>query len=273
MIDRPPKRGVTALTGARVLDAAEYIGGMWLLAVETFRWFVLGAFTNKARLDVSAVAGQFVRLGVRSTAIVVLVQFFVGVILALQMAPPLEPMGSVSMIGNILAVAIFRELGPLLTAVILSGYAGASIAAEIGTMVVGEEIEALKAHAIHPIRFLVVPRVLATVVAMVMLCVLADVAGCLGGYVSCAMVLGPEAYQGYWARIAEQIQVADFATGLVKAAVFGLILALLACHEGFRVRGGAEGVGRAATMTVVYTIISIVLVDCVFTLIFYLDGI
>ena len=136
-------------------------------------------------------------------------------------------------------------------------------------MVVGEEVEALRVHAISPVRFLVLPRLLATVVAMVCLCVIADLAGCLGGYVSSLLAIGPEAYQGYWDRIAAQLGVLDFTTGLIKAGVFGLILALLACHEGLKVRGGAEGVGRATTMTVVYTIFSLVAVDCIFTVIFY----
>jgi phospholipid/cholesterol/gamma-HCH transport system permease protein len=175
----------------------------------------------------------------------------------------------VGMVANIIGVAVFRELGPLISAVVLSGFAGASIDAELGTMVVGEEVEALEAHAISPVRFLVLPRLVGTVVAMVCLCVVADMAGCLGGYLSSLLVIGPSAHLGYWARIAEQLTALDFLTGLVKAAMFGLILGLLACHEGLRVRGGAEGVGRATTMTVVYTIVSLVLVDCLFTVIFF----
>ena len=272
MPDAPLQRGVVAAMGARVLDVAEYVGGMWLLLATSARSMAAGLFHRTGRFSWRALAGQVVRLGIRSVGIVVMVQFFVGVILALQMAPPLEPFGSLPMVANIIGVAMFRELGPLLSAVVLSGFAGASIAAEIGTMVVGEEIEALEAHAISPVRFLVVPRLLATVVAMVCLCVISDLAGCLGGYTSCRLVLGPEAYQGYWRRITDQLVVFDFATGLVKAAVFGLILGLLACHEGLKVRGGAEGVGRATTMTVVYTIVSLVVVDCIFTVIFYVYG-
>jgi phospholipid/cholesterol/gamma-HCH transport system permease protein len=185
------------------------------------------------------------------------------------MAPPLEPFGYVSMVANIIGVAVFRELGPLISAIVLCGFAGASIAAELGAMVVGEEVEALEAHAISPVRFLILPRLAGTVIAMICLCVVADLAGCLGGYLSSLLVIGPAAHLGYWARIAEQLTVGDFLTGLIKAGVFGLILGLLACFEGLRVRGGAEGVGRATTMTVVYTIISLVLVDCLFTVLFF----
>jgi len=270
--DGGPHRGAVTLLGARLLDVAEYVGGLWWLLIDSIRLAALGLFTRRVRFSWRAVAGQFVRIGMRSVAIVALVQFFIGGILALQMAPPLEPFGSVSMVANIIGVAVFRELGPLISAVVLSGFAGASIAAEIGTMAVSEEIEALRAHAIEPVRFLVVPRLLATAAAMVCLCVIADLVACLGGYVSCLVAIGPAASQGYWVRIAEQLTVFDFVTGLIKAAVFGVILALLACYEGLKVRGGAEGVGRATTMTVVYTIVSLVLVDCVFTVIFYVYG-
>ena len=263
------QRSLVRAVGARALGLAEYIGGTALLLADTIRWGARGLFGAKRRYGWAAAAGQIVRVGVRSIGIIVLVQFFIGVILALQMAPPLEPFGYISMVAKIIGVAVFRELGPLISAVVLSGFAGASIAAEIGTMVVGEEIEALEAHAIPPVRFLVLPRVLAATVAMVCLCVIADLAGCLGGYVSSLLVLGPDAYQGYWDRIAEQLTILDFATGLIKAAVFGTVLSLLACYEGLKVRGGAEGVGRATTMTVVFTIVSLVLVDCVFTVIFY----
>lgn len=258
--------------GTKVLDAAEYVGGMWLLLADAARQTAAGICSRKRRFAWGAVAGQIVRLGLRSVGIVVIVQFFVGMILALQMAPPLRPFGSLPMVANIIGVAVFRELGPLLSAVVLSGFAGASIAAEIGTMVVSEEIEALRAHAISPIRYLVIPRMLAATAAMVCLCVVSDLAGCLGGYVSSILVIGPEAYQGYWVRIGDQLEVLDFLTGLIKAAVFGVILALLACYEGLKVRGGAEGVGRATTMTVVYTIVSLVVVDCIFTMIFYVYG-
>src|SRR5262249_54716345 len=124
---------------------------------------------------------QAVRVGVKSIPIVMLVQIFIGLILALNMAPTLESYGQLERTADIVAVAVLRELGPLITAVLLSGFAGASIAAELGTMVEGEEIKALRAEAIDPIRFLVVPRMFATSVMMVGLSVIADVMGVLGG--------------------------------------------------------------------------------------------
>ncbi len=265
-------RGAVTALGGRSLDVVAYIGGLGLLLADTLRWAAKSLLGRKGWMGLRAVLAQLVRVGVRSTAIVVLVQFLIGVILTLQMAPTLEPFGYVGLVANIVGIAVFRELGPLISAVVLSGFAGASIAAEIGTMKIGEELEALEAHAIPPVRFLVVPRLLATVVAMLGLCVMSDLAACLGGYTCSLLVLGPEAYEGYWNRVGTQLGLFDFLTGLVKAGVFGLVLALLACYEGLRVRDGAAGVGRAATMTVVYTIVALALVDCAFTVVFYMYG-
>jgi phospholipid/cholesterol/gamma-HCH transport system permease protein len=153
--------------------------------------------------------------------------------------------------------------------VILSGFAGASIAAELGTMVVAEEIEALRAMALNPIRYLVVPRILATFVAMILLTVLADLMISIGGYVTSVMALGPQVHAVYWDRLQSALRYRDFFTGLTQAAVFGLLISLIACYEGLNVRGGAEGVGRATTMTVVYSIVAIVVAACIFTVIFY----
>jgi phospholipid/cholesterol/gamma-HCH transport system permease protein len=160
-------------------------------------------------------------------------------------------------------------LGPIITAVVLSGFAGASIAAELGTMVVSEEIEAMETMALNPIRFLVVPRVLATVLAMLLLTIIADLMITVGGYAVSRLVLGPDVYEGYWSRMRVQLEYRDFLTGLVQAGVFGVLISAIACYEGLRVRGGAEGVGRATTMTVVYSIVAIIVAACIFTAIFY----
>jgi phospholipid/cholesterol/gamma-HCH transport system permease protein len=135
-------------------------------------------------------------------------------------------------------------------------------------MAVSEEIEALEATAINPVRYLVVPRVLATLLVTVLLTIGADLMIALGGYLA-GLALGPEVYVGYWQRIREQLQYRDFFTGLIQAGVFGLLISLIACHEGLKVKGGAEGVGRATTMTVVYSIVAIIVSACLFTIIFY----
>ncbi len=246
-----------------------YLGGMTYLAGDTLSWIARGFVTPSARVRPAALAAQMVRVGVRSVPVVVLVQTFIGIILALQMAPTLAEYGQLESIADIVAIAMFRELGPLISAIVLSGYAGASIAAEIGAMVEAEEVKALRAHALNPIRFLVVPRVVATVIMLTGLTVIADIVGVIGGFLTGWKVLGisPVVYIEY-TRIA--LTHTDFLTGLVKAAVFGLLIAVIACYEGLRVTGGAVGVGRATTGTVVKAIVALITTDCLFTVVFYM---
>lgn len=258
--------------GGRLLEALRYAGGMSLLAGQTAQLAGATLAGPRARSAWAVLAQQLVRVGARSLGIVMLVHLFIGVILALQMAPPLQPWGQVDKVANIIGVASFRILAPIITAVILSGFAGASIAAELGTMVVSEEVEALRSIALNPVRFLVVPRVVATVLATVLLAVVADLMAITGGYITSFLVLGPSAYEGYFQRIQLQLCYEDFATGLIQAGVFGLLISLIACYEGLRVSGGAEGVGRATTMTVVYSIVAIIASACVFTVVFYCFG-
>ena len=189
----------------------------------------------------------------------------------MQMEPPLSDLGQTDKIANIVGIAVFRELGPLVAAIVLTGFAGASIAAEIGTMVVGEEIEALEAHALNPVRFLVVPRVLATTLSLILLTVLGDVAAILTGGAMAVFFLDVP-YEVYKANTLSQVDVADFVSGLVKAGAFGLILSAIACYNGLRVTGGAAGVGRATTNTVVQTIVAVILADLAFTMIFLVIG-
>jgi len=272
MADARAKRGWVRSAGARLLSGLEYAGGMALLLGEALRWTVRGVASGKNRLGGRALAAQMVRVGVRSTGIVMLVQVFIGVILALQLSPTLKDFGQESQISSIIGIAGFRMLGPIITAVVLSGFAGASMAAELGTMVVAEEIEAMRAMALNPVRFLVAPRVLATLLMTVALTVIADLTICLGGFLTARLVLGSEVYTQYWRLMRDILQYRDFYTGLVMAGVFGLLISLIACFEGLRVRGGAEGVGRATTMTVVYSIVGIIGAACVFTVVFYVFG-
>jgi len=255
--------------GAAVLRGFSYVGGMAYLMADVVRWVGRGVVARKARIKGDTLAAQCVRVGVRSLAIVSLVQIFMGVIMALQMAPPLKPWGQMDKIANIIGVAGFRMLGPIITAVVLSGFAGASIAAELGTMVVHEEIEALQAHALNPVRFLVIPRVLATFSMMILLTIIANWMIALGGYIASLVALGSEVSQNYWPQMRNQLKLRDFVSGLILAGVFGVLISLIACYEGLHVRGGAEGVGRATTMTVVYSIVGIILAACVFTILFY----
>src|SRR5918994_393708 len=174
-------RPITAL-GRFLIWWLEFLGGLGYLLGDT-ALAVYGALfgTRGRRLGWQNLWAQMVRVGVRSIPIISLVIFCIGAILAFQMAPILEDYGALAQVADIIGIAMFRELGPLVSAIVLTGFAGASIAAEIGTMVVSEEIEALEAGAISPIRFLVVPRVLATTVMMVCVAVVGDLTGVFGG--------------------------------------------------------------------------------------------
>ena len=249
----------------------DFLGGVFGLLLDVFIWISLSIFTKKVRFGKAATVAEVVRIGVRSVGIVCLVCGCIGLILAIQMAPPLDTFGQTDKIANIVGIAVLRELGPLISAIVLTGFAGAAIAAELGTMVVGEEIEALEAQALNPIRFLAVPRVIATVLSLVLLTIIGDVVAIgTSAFVSVEMLGVP--FELYKANTLEEVTLADFLTGLLKAAVFGLILASIACYNGFKVSGGAAGVGKATTDTVVQTVVTIVIADLLFTAVFYQLG-
>lgn len=257
--------------GRTTLAAFENIGVAWELLGRTSYWVGRSMVSRSSRVDPDEICAQIIRLGVRSIFIVMLVCAAVGFILGLQMAPPLDELGQVELVPNIIGVAVLRELGPLIAAIVMIGFAGASIAAEIGTMVVGEEIEALEVHALNPIRLLVAPRVLATTVSMTSLAVMADVVAVAAGMLLGVLVLDIP-MQTYLTNTLNQVGPIDFVTGLVKACVFGLLIGLIACSNGLRVSGGASGVGDATTLTVVQSIVAIIIADLIFTTIFYAVG-
>jgi len=249
----------------------ELIGGVAYLIYDVVVWLLRAAFTRKIRFGRTALISQIVRIGVRSTGIVMLVCACIGFILALQLDPSLRDWGQQDKIANIVSVAVFRELGPLVAAIVLTGFAGASIAAEIGTMVVGEEIEALEAHALNPVRFLVVPRILATVIGLTLLTAIGDVTAVVFSGVMAVSFLDIP-FEVYKSNTLNQLTLSDFNTGLIKAGIFGLILSAIACHNGLKVTGGAAGVGKATTDTVVQTIVAVIIADLMFTTIFFKIG-
>jgi phospholipid/cholesterol/gamma-HCH transport system permease protein len=270
---RPVFAGL-AFIGERSVAVVDQVGRVWWLLVDIVRWVARAMTQRKVRIGRPALVSQMVRVGVRSIFIISLVSGSVGAILVLQMAPPLEQFGQKEVVANIVGIAVFRELGPLIAAIVLTGFAGAAIAAEIGTMVVGEEIEALEAHALNPVRFLVLPRVVATIVSLGCLAVIADIVAVVAGLVIALLVLGIP-YQVYMDNLLAEktgIDMIDFITGVAKAVVFGLLIGLIACTNGLKVTGGAAGVGQATTGTVVQSIVSIIIADLIFTSIFYALG-
>lgn len=257
--------------GSRTISLLESVGAAWYLLADATHWTWRGLTQRKTRMGKPAIVAQMVRVGVRSIFIVSLVSACVGFILALQMAPPLDDFGSKDLVANISGVAIIRELGPLIAAIVLTGFAGAAIAAELGTMVVGEEIEALEAHALNPVRFLVVPRVIAAVISMTCLAIMANFVAVTAGWVVGVTFLGIPS-ERYVQNLLDQVQLVDFLTGIGKSTVFGLLIGLIACNNGLRVTGGAAGVGAATTNTVVQSIVAIVIADLIFTGIFFAVG-
>ncbi len=260
------------LTVRTTTDFFRFVGDLGYLIGDAARGIRRSLFDKQGRrLGWANLWAQMNRVGVRSIPIVCLVLFCIGAILSLQMAPILRDYGAADRVADIIAIAVGRELGPLVCAIVLTGFAGASIAAELGTMVVSEEIEALEAQAIDPVRFLVVPRILATTIMMICICVIGDFAGGLGGLVTCNLFLGASP-TNYAHHSFDALKLKDFITGLAKAGVFGLLISGLACRLGLGVTGGAQGVGVATTRTVVLTIVALISVDLLFTGVFYFLG-
>lgn len=212
-------------------------------------------------------AWQMVRVGVNALPIIVLCNMFVGMILAVSIAELLDSLGVLSWSAQVVAVSVTRELAPLLTAIIMSGFVGAAMAAELGAMTANEEIIALETSAVNPVRFLVLPRLWAVMVMLPCLTVLADVAGMCGGFIVGTLLLdiGPARYL---TLNNSSIYLKDIVTGLVKAAGFAAIITIVACEQGLSVRGGAVGVGRATTRSVVYCIFLLIAANLFFSFVF-----
>ena len=262
-----------ATLGTGVIDGLVATGGVSILLYQACKEIPASLFGRRGKdLAWRNLTYQMVRVGVQAVPIVSLVVFCIGAILSLQIVPILKTYGAQDEVARIIAIAMFRELGPLIGAITLTGFAGASIAAELGTMTVSEEIEALETSAINPVRFLVVPRMIATAVMTTCLAVVADYMGVLGSMVV-SVNLQDIGIEGYIRRTVESIVLKDFATGLVKAFVFGLIISGLACWLGLGVKGGAQGVGEATTRTVVLTVVALTVVDLIFTFVFFSVGV
>ncbi len=203
-------------------------------------------------------------VGVGSLFVVLLTGLFTGMVLALQTYHAFRMFSAESLVGATVALSMTRELGPVITALMVTGRAGSAIAAEIGTMRVTEQIDALDVMAINPVQYLVVPRLVAGVIMLPLLTAISDFVGVVGGYMVGVNLLGINAGL-FMNKIYEYVELEDIYNGLTKAAVFGLILTLVGCYKGFYTRGGAEGVGRATTQSVVLASIMILMGDYVLT--------
>jgi phospholipid/cholesterol/gamma-HCH transport system permease protein len=199
-------------------------------------------------------------IGVGSLPIVILTGFFTGAVLALQTSNTLQRFGSLSLTGQLVSLSMVRELGPVLTGLMVSGRNASGMASELGSMKVTEQIDAMRALGTDPTKKLVTPRVVATVVMLFFLSIISDLVGLAGGWVLSRFVLGLDSYQ-YWTTAWQSLKFADVFMGTTKPVLFGYIIATIGCHYGLSAHGGTQGVGRATTQAVVASSVLILLVD------------
>jgi phospholipid/cholesterol/gamma-HCH transport system permease protein len=225
----------------------------------------------KRSLSLQRACHQAMVVGVLAIPVISFITFFIGVIMALQGAYELRRFGALQLIANTVAISITRELGPLVTAIVVIGRSGSAFAAEIGTMKVTEELDALETMALNPIYFLVTPKLLAMLIMMPCLTMWADLMGVIGGSVF-GVVGADYSFASYFAATRDSLFMRDVITGLVKSVVFGLVITAVGCQEGFSTGAGSEQVGRSTTSAVVSSIFLVVLVDLIFTTIFYVTN-
>ena len=240
--------------GASAINICTSIGEFTLFFLHAIKTL----FTSK--LKISKTFAQMNRIGVESFSIIVLTGLFTGMVLALQTYIGFQRVGGEQFIGAIVALGIIRELGPVLTALMVTGRAGSAITAEIGTMIITEQIDALKTLRINIFQYLVVPRIVASTVIMPFLTLFSMIFGIIGGYIVCVYVLelSPEDYES---SIRNYVEIDDIIGGLKKAAVFGLILSWVGAYKGIYTSGGARGVGIATTQSVVASSILILITN------------
>jgi phospholipid/cholesterol/gamma-HCH transport system permease protein len=244
-------------TGRRLLD----------LIGELTYWLVIAPWRGKG-IKWDRTFEQVIKIGIEGVPIVAFLSFLIGAVLSLNGASQLRQFGAAIYIANLVGVSMTREMAPLITAIIVAGRSGSAITAELGTMVVSEEVDAMRTMALSPGRFLLLPRVLALLCAVPCLTILSNVAGIFGGYWVGVILLGLGS-RNYLQQTAQALLISDLLTGMVKSVVFALLIGLVSCYRGFYVYGGAEGVGANTTASVVTSIVLCILADAVFTTIFF----
>ncbi len=246
------------MIGAAAIYIFAAVGEVSLFAWEILRWSVRPPFKIRAIFE------QMMIIGYESTPVISLTAFATGSVLALQSFQGFQRFGAESMVGTVVALSTTRELGPMLTAIMVAARAGSAMAAQLGTMKVTEQIDALYTLSANPIKYLIVPRFIAATLILPVLTVIADAVGILGGALIGVEVLGSNPVV-YFKKTFEFMELNDIYSGLFKATVFGAIVAIICCYQGFKTKGGAEGVGTATTRAVVISSILIFIFDYVLT--------
>jgi phospholipid/cholesterol/gamma-HCH transport system permease protein len=233
---------------------------------------VTGAFVKPKRFRPAVVVQQMYEVWVKALVIVGVLCFLIGVVIAYQGVQQLRQFGAETFTVEAVGIGIFRELGVLLTAIIVAGRSGSAFTAQIGTMQVNQEIDAMRTIGLNPIEWLVLPRIMALLISMPLLVFWGDMAGLLGGAVACTIYLDFTFVQ-FFSRLRDTVGIWNFYTGMIKAPVFGMIIAAIGCFEGLQVRGSAESVGQLTTRSVVESIFCVIVLDAVFSVIFLLAGV
>jgi len=247
--------------GLRFINFVGVIGGMARLSVQAF----VCMFTYRPHFR--EIFRQFAMIGNRSFTIVFLIAIFTGMVIALQLAVGLGRFGLKIYIGQIVGLAIFRELGPVLTCLMIAARVGSGIAAEMGSMVVTEQVLAIEAMGANPVHKLVVPRMIATIVAAPILATIADLVGVIGGMIITMSEAGVTP-QFYMDQITNTVILRDYVSGIFKTLFFGYFIAIIACYQGLQTSGGTEGVGKSTTKAVVQSSIMIFISDFFLTKLF-----
>lgn len=238
------------------------VGSLALFSYHMFTWMLRRPFYF----------GQFFKqmefIGVRSTTVVLLTGMFTGMVGSLQMYHGFSMFGAESLVGSTNALSLFRELGPVLAALMVTARAGSAMTAEIGTMKVTEQVDALTVMGVNPFQYLVIPRILASILMMPMLALAFDAIGVVGSYFVGVVLLGIDAGV-FMSRIEQYVYFSDLMSGITKATCFGLIFSLVGCYKGYMTSGGAEGVGKSTTNSVVISSVSILIADYFLTAILF----
>ena len=246
--------GFFELMGRWALGAIEETGKFFMFFFRALTWSFQPPYYFKNTVK------QMLEVGVHSIPVVLITATFTGMVLALQSYTGFQRFNAESLVGTVVALSMTRELGPVLTGLIVAGRAGSAMAAELGTMRVTEQIDALYTLATNPVKYLVVPRLIAGFIMLPIMTILSDIVGIYGGFFVSVKVL--DANQTiYLRRTWDYLEINDIYSGLLKAAVFGLIISLVGSYKGFYTRGGAEGVGNATTGSVVISSMMILISD------------
>jgi phospholipid/cholesterol/gamma-HCH transport system permease protein len=247
--------------GMAVAGALDRLGDLTEFAGRTLGWMV------RRRPLPGTLLPVFFNIGVRSLMVVAITGLFIGMVLAVQSYVQFHEMGIATRLGGIINSSVVRELGPVLAATMLAGRVGSAMAAQLATMRISEQIDALECLGVNPVHYLVVPRFMACVLLIPLLTILANFMGVMGGALICIQVYHVEGYH-YWQNAQGFIGMWDITTGLLKPMFFGAAIALISCHRGFNAQSGAEGVGRAATQSFVLSFITILVLDFFLALFF-----